>query len=170
MNPGSPIYLVGFMGSGKSAVGRLLAERRGWRFADTDRLVEEDAGRPIERIFEEKGETWFRDREWSVLQGLRDPRLVVATGGGLFAAARARRFMGRHGVTVWLDARLERVRGRIPGGTGRPLWAGKDPVALRELFERRRAVYALARLRVPADGPAEAVAAEADRLISLVFR
>jgi shikimate kinase len=150
-----PIFLVGFMASGKSTVGRALARSLGWRLLDTDDLVEQQENRSVERIFKESGEAFFRRAECQVLRSLEDlRRAVVATGGGLFLGYDSRRWMIDHGRTVWLDLPLEAARRRIDGGRGerrvRPLWEGSDTVALRALFEKRRAVYALTELRVDA--------------------
>jgi shikimate kinase len=151
--PGRPIFLVGFMGAGKSAAGKALAAELGWAFADTDALVEEAAGASIEEIFRAAGEGRFRDLEWRALQSLGGRRdLVVATGGGLFLGVVQRAFLKAHGASVWLDASLARIRGRIGAGQGRPLWTGHDPVALRAFFEKRRAAYALADHRVDPEG------------------
>ena len=147
-----PVFLVGFMGSGKSAVGAAIAERWGWRCIDTDRVVERRAGLAIEEIFRQSGEGRFREMEWDALRELAGQRrVVVATGGGLFLAVHAREFMRREGTSVWLDAPLHIVRERI-GIEGRPLWRSEDPIALRAFFERRRATYALADLHVVAAG------------------
>ena len=153
-----PVFLVGFMASGKTTVGRFLAQRLGVRFVDTDEQVEQRERRSIENIFEQEGEDYFRDREWEVLRLTNaGPGCVVATGGGAFLAASQRRWMKRHGLTVWLDVELHKVRCRVPQGEGRPLWPGEEPLALRILYERRRAAYALAHFRVPASpgGPQE---------------
>jgi shikimate kinase len=144
-----PIFLVGFMGSGKSTVARRLAARLGWESVDTDELVERGAGRTIESIFAEAGEGRFRRLEQEALETLDGrPRAVVATGGGLFLGTAQRSWMKRRGATVWLDAPLELCRARIGSRAGRPLWRTEDPVALRALYERRRAAYALADVRV----------------------
>jgi len=152
-----PIFLVGFMGSGKSTVARTLAARLGWEAIDTDRLVAEREGRSIERIFRESGEGAFRRLEWEALVSLDGRRrTVVATGGGLFLAALQRKWLHERGTTVWLDASFEACLRRVGSGAGRPLWtSGEDPLALRAMFERRRATYALAAVRVPADGSAD---------------
>ena len=143
------VFLVGFMGCGKSAVGRLLAGRLSYDFEDTDARVEEALGRSIERIFRESGEGRFRDAEWRVLQGFAGRRrLVVAAGGGLYLGVVQRAFMRVNGLTIWLDAPLEVIRERIGRGDGRPLWLREDPEALRAFYEKRRAAYALADLRV----------------------
>jgi shikimate kinase len=160
-----PIFLVGFMASGKSTVGRALAKALGWRLLDTDDLVEEREQRSIERIFAESGETVFRRIEAEVLRSLIDVRrAVVATGGGLFLNRSSRRWMIEHGRTVWLDVPLEAARRRVErrraGGRGRPMWEGSDALALRALYEKRRAAYALAEVRVDASrGKTERVAA-----------
>lgn len=144
------LFLVGFMGSGKTVVGRIVADRRQLPFVDTDALVEERAGTAIERIFRDHGEGRFRELESAALRSLagRGP-LVAATGGGLFLGVAERRFIRSRGVSVWLDVPLEECRRRLGPSAGRPVWRDDDPVALRALYERRRAAYALADRRVP---------------------
>ena len=160
MREESPLFLVGFMGSGKSRVGEALARRLAREFVDTDALVTEREGRSIDEIFHESGEERFRLAEWDALRSLEGgPGLVVATGGGLFQGFEPRRWMLRRGPTVWLDVPLDVARARVGKGAGRPLWLPRDPLALRALYERRRAVYALAALRIVAvPGRPEAVA------------
>jgi len=144
-----PIFLVGFMGSGKTSVAREIAARLGWEFADIDEQVERREGRTIERIFAESGEARFRDAEREALFGLDGvERSVVATGGGLPCAADLRRWIRARGRGVWLDVPLAECMRRVGGAAGRPLWQTGDPLALRVLYERRRAVYALTGLRV----------------------
>lgn len=164
---GRPIFLVGFMGSGKTVVGRLLARELEREFVDTDERVQRTAGRSIDEIFRQFGEAHFRSLEREVLRSL-DPGAgaVVATGGGAFADAATRRWLSSSGHTVWLDVSLEVARRRVGDGAGRPLWPANDPIALRALFERRRAIYALAGLRVDAacDEPEVVVQRILDRL------
>jgi shikimate kinase len=141
------VFLVGFMGSGKSAVAEALAERLGYGFVDTDALVEAIEERSIERIFAENGESYFRQREYEVLRSLADrTQLVVATGGGLFQGSREREFIGNQGASIWLDAPLETIWRRCRTAGGRPLF-GELP-ELTDLYEKRRAGYALADYRV----------------------
>jgi shikimate kinase len=153
------------MGAGKSTVGRLLASRWGWEFADTDALVVQAEGRSIETIFAVSGEGRFREVEWAALSGLRGrKRLVAATGGGLFLGRAQRAFVREHGVSCWLDAPLSVVAERVFDLDARPLWPAGDALSRRAFFERRRAAYALADLRVDAslsdaDAVATAVAA-----------
>lgn len=148
------------MGVGKTTVGRALAERLGWAFEDTDALVEQAEGCAIDEIFRRSGEGRFRELEWRALNTLAGrTRLVVATGGGLFLGVVQRAFMRSHGISVWLDAPLATVAARIVDSGSRPLWPSDDPLARRAFFERRRAVYALADLRVAARaGEADALA------------
>ena len=154
-----PIFLVGFMGSGKSTVGRALAGQLGWTFVDTDRRIEEHEGKSIEAIFGDSGEGHFRRLEEEILEDAAHPERVVATGGGAFLNPANRRKMHQAGSTVWLDISLDRVRRRLGGGGCRPLWDPAKPLAQRILFERRRAVYALAGLRIAtADLSVEALA------------
>jgi shikimate kinase len=144
------IFLVGFMGAGKSAVGRALAELAGLPFVDTDAAVERAEGTAIEEIFRRRGEGAFREAEWTALQALEaGGPAVVATGGGLFLGVENRRLVRRLGRSVWLDVPLEVAAARLGSFARRPLW-NEDPLMLRAMFERRRAAYALADARVDA--------------------
>jgi shikimate kinase len=139
------------MGAGKTSVGRVLAARRGWDFEDTDALVVEAAGLPIDDIFRTRGEGRFRELEWDVLRTLgHRKRSVVATGGGLFLGVAQRGFVRAHGISCWLDAPLDVIAARLADGSSRPLWTDDDPLSRRTFFERRRAAYALASIRVDA--------------------
>lgn len=143
------VYLVGFMGSGKSQIGRALAAEMGWSFLDVDAIVVEKEGRSIQEIFATSGETRFREAEReALLTASRAPRAVVATGGGLFLGRDPRALIKRTGISVWLDPTWEEIRQRLGHGEGRPLWNEDRPVAMRASYERRRAAYALADLRI----------------------
>ncbi len=145
------IFLVGFMGVGKTTVGRALAGHLGYEFEDTDGIVVAREGRSIEDLFRERGEGYFREREWEALVSLAERRLlVVATGGGLFLAAAHQDFIRRHGASVWLDAPLEAIWARGRSAGGRPLFTTRDELA--RLLEARRDRYALADHRVRTDG------------------
>jgi shikimate kinase len=165
------LLLVGFMGCGKSTVGRLAAGELGLPFVDLDARVAAAAGRSIEAIFAERGEAGFRSAEAQALVAL-EPELpaVVAGGGGLFTARGARRWAREHGLSLWLDVPLEELRRRLGDGKGRPLWAGTE-LEQRMLYERRRACYALASVRLAAGGrPAADLARGAALLYRAVFR
>jgi len=149
------VLLVGFMGSGKTSVGRKLAERLGWRFVDFDEEVEAEAGATIAEIFADRGETWFRELEARVAERWLDERRVVLGSGGGWAAAPGR-LAGVPGgtATFWLRVSpaeaVRRARGQ-PGA--RPLLDGGDPLAAaRELVERRTPRYAEARWTVDTEG------------------
>jgi shikimate kinase len=148
---GAPIFLVGFMGSGKTTVGRALAARLGWELADTDELVEQTEGRTVEAIFSASGEGRFREAEWDALRSLAGRRrIVVATGGGLFLGVAQRELIRATGWSCWLDVPLYVASARLKTAEPRPLWAAADALSLRAMFERRRAAYALADLRIDA--------------------
>jgi len=159
------IVLIGFMGSGKTSVGRLLASRLDWELVDTDALVEARAGAMIADIFREKGEPAFRELEAEVLESLRGRRnLVVATGGGAPTQPRNREFFGGPGV-FYLRVSLENVLQRTRGNRGRPLLSQGEE-AVRALYESRRPVYESMGTGVETDGrDPTAVAGEILRLL-----
>src|SRR4051794_20040028 len=109
-NPQSPIVLVGYRGTGKTTVGRLLAASLGWEFADADDLIESAAGKSIAEIFAAEGDPGFRDREAAALRELcRRDRLVVATGGGAILRPANRELLRGAGFVAWLTAEPETV-------------------------------------------------------------
>ena len=143
------------MGAGKSRVGRALADALGWKFVDTDVLVERATRMKIAEIFAREGETGFRLRERAVLESLPARRCVVALGGGAVVAAENRRVLAGKGTLVWLDARPETVVERIGPAEERPLLAGLDRSAriakLEALRDARAAAYGTAALRIETD-------------------
>ncbi len=152
------IYLVGFMGAGKSTVARALGTRLGWRHEDIDELIAARERRTIAEIFARRGEPYFRALERTVLHDLLATRhAIVATGGGTFAEADNRSIINRDGASVWLDVPFEQVVERIPPDGSRPL--ATDRTTLRALFDARRAAYSFAHLRLDARrAPAEELA------------
>jgi shikimate kinase len=155
---GTPgIYLVGFMASGKSTVGRHLAHRLGWNFYDTDREIESAEKMTIAELFDGRGETEFRRIESEILRQHvrwveRGRPAVLALGGGAFAEAANRALFSDHGVTIWLDCPFETVQRRVAaqqGGLLRPL--ARDPEKFAALWTTRRAIYELADVRVSID-------------------
>ncbi len=164
------LYLIGPMGSGKTTVGRLVAERLRRPFVDTDVVIAQKAGCSIPEIFARGGEEGFRRLETAVLQGLGD-RLVVATGGGLVLAPQNREYMRATGRVIWLQVSPDELFRRISQGDGirrRPLLQGDDPAgALRAIVAGREALYrAAADIVVGTDGllPLEAAEAVLKRL------
>ena len=166
------IVLVGLMGAGKSAVGRIVAERMRAAFVDADEEIERAASMPIAEIFARDGEAFFRAREAEVIGRLLAGRPgVLATGGGAWLAEGNRRAIEAAGVSVWLDADLATLWQRVRAARGRPvrpLLATDDPRGALEALHRERApVYALARLRV-CSGRGATVQAVASRVIEAV--
>jgi shikimate kinase/3-dehydroquinate synthase len=137
------IVLTGFMGTGKSAVGRVVARRLGWEFIDMDNAIVLRAGKPIPRIFADYGESAFRAMESDMCADLSvQERMVIATGGGALINAENRRTMMRSGTVVCLNAAPDEILRRVGGDDGRPLLNVPDPRArIVELLDVRRAAY-----------------------------
>jgi shikimate kinase len=146
----TPIALVGFMATGKTTVGRVLADLVGAPFFDLDAVVEESAGRSVDAIFAAAGETAFRALELEALGTvLRPPAAVIATGGGTFCQPEGYRLLREGALTIWLDAPFELVLARVERSpVQRPLF--RDPKQLRALYEQRRPFYQRALLRIEA--------------------
>lgn len=147
------VVFVGMMGAGKTAVGRLLAQRLGVPFRDSDHEIETAANMTIAEIFARDGEAFFREKESQVINRLLDgPPSVLSTGGGAFLAERNRSAISERGVSVWLDAPLSVLWSRVRNREGRPLLATPDPKGtLTALYEKRVPIYALADVRVPSE-------------------
>ena len=144
------VYLVGFMGAGKSTVARALAQRLGWSVEDLDELIETREQRTIAEIFSADGEAEFRKLERTLLQELRPRRqVVVATGGGTFADSASRALIAGNGASVWLDVSFETVVERLPSDGTRPL--ASDRATMQALWYARRPAYSLAQLQLSAD-------------------
>ena len=143
MLPRENIVLTGFMGSGKSAVGRLIASRLRFQFVDTDQLIVKRAGMPISEIFARQGEEYFRDLETAELESLeRLRRSVIATGGGVVVKERNHAILARLGFVVWLTASEEVIFNRVSRNDKRPLLQTEDPRAtIREMLAARRPLY-----------------------------
>ena len=149
------IYLVGFMGAGKSSVARALARRLDWRAEDIDERIEAREHRDIPSIFRQHGEPYFRALEREALIELLPLRgTVVASGGGTFVDPLNRELMMRDGLVIWLDVPLAVVLERVPADGRRPLAA--DRGSLEALYNQRLAAYRLAPVRVDASrGPVD---------------
>src|SRR4029077_8126273 len=119
------VSLVGFMAAGKTSVGRALARRLDWKFIDIDDLIERQEHMTVAEIFARHGEPYFRAAARAILGDQLNTRHAVgATGGGTFADPQNRAVIRNDGVSVWLDAPLERVIARMPADRSRPLGAG----------------------------------------------
>jgi shikimate kinase len=141
-------FLVGFMGAGKTTLGRRAAERLSLPFFDLDERIERESSMSVSEIFLREGEAEFRRRESEALSRLvaAEERGIIATGGGAFTVEENRRLMSESGVVVWLDVSAEEILDRISEAGSRPLWKGPDEV--RRLLDERRACYRRAHHRL----------------------
>ena len=139
---GPRLFLVGPMGSGKSTVGKHLADLLKCPFIDSDAEIEQRAGADIPWIFDVEGEAGFRRRETAVLQDLAERSGVIATGGGAVVAQENRELMARTGAVVFLNISVAQQLKRTGSGEGRPLLQGGDRAAtLKKLMSEREPLY-----------------------------
>ena len=150
--PNAPlVFLVGFMGSGKTTIGRALAGSLGWPLLDIDELIVAREGRPIPEVFRLRGEPYFRQVEGEILFTFGERRpAVVALGGGTFCRPENQAYIRRHGVSVWLQCSLEEILRRLPDDGSRPLF--RDPAQVAELLAARTPYYEVADGRVNVTG------------------
>jgi shikimate kinase len=157
------IYLVGFMGCGKSTVGRLLADHIGWRFADLDDDIEAAEKTTIAELFAHKGEEEFRriERE-RVRERVRKIQsghpIVIALGGGAFTQDETVELLQNNGISIWIDTALAVIKKRVSYSNHRPL--ARDPEKLEQLYWARREFYSRAdyHIEVPEDNSHYALA------------
>jgi shikimate kinase len=147
------VILIGFMGTGKSTVGRLLAEALGWAYLDSDSCIVEEQGLTIPEIFERDGEERFRAMESDVLRRVMNkPQQVIATGGGAVLAEVNRIAMLESGYVVALKADKGEIIARVSKETGRPLLKGDLEKRVELLLESRETAYDFADLIVDTTG------------------
>ena len=147
--PGQPenIVIIGFMGSGKSTVGRALHQRLGYPLVDMDQVIEQRAGKSITEIFATLGEPAFRDMETALLKELADPaapRRIISTGGGIVGRAENRTILKALGYVVWLHAPAAVILARTNKSHNRPLLQPQtdDPAErIRSLMAEREPLY-----------------------------
>lgn len=171
------LCLVGFMGSGKTTIGRQLAQHLGWRFLDLDERIEERAGATIAGIFEKLGEAAFRDLEFEQLRRSLEEAIsgavpsVIALGGGTFVQPRNLELLRavckptdapREGFVVWLDCPVDQLFARCVTMGNRPLF--RDETSFRKLFEERLPFYRMADFQIDSSGEPRAVA---ERILAL---
>jgi shikimate kinase len=137
------LYLVGFMGTGKTTVGRIVAQRLGYALLDSDHEIERLRGKPVARIFAEEGEAVFRSLERDFIERGHPPaRTVVACGGGLVTSPGLLERLQAKGVVICLQASIETILKRTAGHSHRPLLNVEDPEArLREIYAQREPIY-----------------------------
>jgi shikimate kinase len=169
-NPRRQAVLVGFMGAGKSSVGKIVAVRLAAEFVDVDERIEEAAGKSIGEIFASCGEETFREMERAAVRdAVSAPGRVVAAGGGAFVDESNRRALKAYAPVFFLEVSVESVLERLSGDLSRPLFTGeREAGRLRELMEKRRPAYEEADYRVSTDR--RTVREIADRILSLLSR
>ncbi|HEC69735.1 MAG TPA: shikimate kinase [Candidatus Omnitrophica bacterium] len=138
------LYLLGFMGTGKTSVGRLLSQRLSWKFLDLDDLIEEREGLKIAEIFSQKGEPYFRDLETKILKEVaQKSKLIVACGGGVVLKEENLSLIENSGIGICLEASPEVIYERTKKFTHRPLLNVVNPQGkIKELLEKRAKFYA----------------------------
>jgi shikimate kinase len=143
------IYLVGFMGAGKTSVGLRVAELLAWGFLDLDGEIEKGQGESIRSIFMKLGEGAFREMERAALEkASRGTRIVVALGGGTFCGDENRGIIAATGISIWLDVPIETLYRRCAGEETRPLFASRSE--MEQLLEKRRPFYQQSTIRIDA--------------------
>mgnify|MGYP001575660376 CR=1 FL=1 len=147
------IVLTGFMGTGKTSTGRLLARKLGTRFIDTDTLIEKEAGIPIREIFEKFGEVHFRGLEREIVKKVAEENgVVIAVGGGAIVNPANLTDLKRHGIVVSLTASVEVILSRVEKNIDRPLLKVEDKLGkIKELIAVRAPFYEKAEITVDTD-------------------
>lgn len=165
MSDDAPIFLVGFMGAGKTTVGRALARDLEYDFFDLDELIAARVGKSVQEIFVELGEPEFRRLESEAIQSCKGMvRAVIALGGGAYVSPENQTLLREIGKSVWLDCPLEICMSRIAGDKSRPLLGDEDD--MRAMLARRRSAYAKADFAVQgAERSQEELAIEITRLL-----
>jgi shikimate kinase len=147
------IVLTGFMGTGKTTVGRRVAEALNAAFLDVDAALEKEAGHSVAHIFEAKGEAHFRALERAAIARLAESNhAVIATGGGALLDPENRGALKKNGYLICLTARAGTLLERLKDDMARPLLAGEDPAGrIERLLKERHGVYALCDLQIQTD-------------------
>lgn len=154
------VYLCGFMGCGKSTIGKILARKNGCGFVDMDDYIVEREGMTIPQIFAEKGEQYFRDTETEVIRELSEKSAVIACGGGAMLKKVNSEIAMENGVVVYIDIPFEACYERISGDTNRPLVMNNSKEQLEGIYNSRVPVYRdNSTVTVDGTGSAEEIAA-----------
>lgn len=150
MTTGKNIFLIGFMGAGKTSVGRMLSKETGLDFVDLDDFIEKKLRMTIPEIFSQFGELFFRDAESDALRYIAQKKgRIVATGGGVVLREENWKIMGKEGITIYLEASAEILWSRVKNNKSRPLLQVESPFdRVRELLSQRTLLYEKADLIV----------------------
>jgi len=145
------IYLIGFMGSGKSTIGKILSEKLNMKFVDLDKEIEKQEKMSIPEIFKEKGEKYFRNIEKNILEKMsKKSNLIVSTGGGVGADIDNLEKMKKTGTVIWLDVSLDEVFKRCEKDEKRPL-LDQPYYKIKKLYNERKNIYSKADITVKVD-------------------
>ncbi len=144
------IVLIGLMGSGKTTIGKYLAQKTGMGFIDTDELIIQKAQKPISKIFEDEGELHFRDLESEVIEeASQKSGYVISTGGGAVLRDENVEILQKTGILFYLEASAEELYARVKDDPSRPLLRGDNPVnILRRLLIARKPFYGKADFKI----------------------
>ena len=137
----SVIYLIGFMGVGKTSVGLELAKKLHYSFYDSDQTVVERTGKSISELFDEMGEVGFRELEQQALQSLPTENCIIATGGGIILKSENRQYMKKNGHVIWLDASPTEIGKRLENDSSRPLLSHNKNEQIEKLYRSRTDLY-----------------------------
>lgn len=135
------IYITGFMGAGKTTVGKVLSEKTGLPVYDSDEFIVEQEKRSIEEIFKVEGEVYFREAESRALQSLPTKNAIITTGGGIILKKENRKFMKKNGTVLFLYCRPDVVFERLREDDSRPLLAGNKMKEINSLLQARLPLY-----------------------------
>ncbi|QCJ69166.1 shikimate kinase AroL [Providencia heimbachae] len=163
-------YIIGPRGSGKTTIGKQLAEYKGYQFVDTDKLILERAGKSIAEIVKQHGWDYFRQLESDVLQSIKQDNVIVSTGGGIILAEENQRIMRDNGTVVYLNANPNVLVQRLaaePQADQRPSLTGKSLLAeIEEVMQQREPIYrATAHHVIDATQPVEVIVQQLKDLI-----
>ena len=163
------VAFVGMMGSGKTAIGRLVAQKLDAPFLDTDTEIELAANMSVGEIFSRDGEKFFRDREFQIIKRLLETRVcILSTGGGAFINEDIRNEISFFGMSLWLKVDLDLLWTRVKSKGSRPLLQTGDPFdSLKDIFDKRQVIYALADATVIAQ-KGQSIDQMSDRVIDIL--
>lgn len=134
------IYIIGFMGSGKSSVGQKISERWNYHFTDTDTIIEKKYNKTIPAIFSQEGEGKFRTYESDALRSVPNENCVISTGGGIVVNKKNIESMAQTGLIVFLDTSFNVIDARLRSDVSRPLW-NQNRTKQKQLYKVRETIY-----------------------------